>query len=184
MKNHINYLFLCGICLSTVSKAGEDDDTTIVRRATDLTKLVRITNKPHLMSDPAAGLCRAPIFDAPHNVHIESYSNVYCNVYVTKNAANTIKSGVGKYPAGALIVKTKLKTEDAKRAMLYTVMRKMPKGYDADHGDWEYSVIDGATHQIQARGRIDSCIGCHDDYRSTDFVTREYLPKPKPIRKP
>ena len=54
-------------------------------------------------------------------------------------------------------------------------MRKMAAGYDPEHGDWEYAVLDGTNKRVLSRGRIDSCIECHRHYAETDFVTRSYL---------
>ena len=77
-----------------------------------------------------------------------------------------------------MIVKAKLESEKSSDPVLYTVMRKMEKGYDAEHGDWEYAVLDGPNKRVLSRGRIDSCIECHKQYASTDYVTRAYV-KPK-----
>ena len=61
---------------------------------------------------------------------------------------------------------------------LFTVMRKMKVGYDSKHGDWEYSVIDAEATHVLARGHVESCVSCHDEYAKSDFVTRTYLKKP------
>ena len=77
--------------------------------------------------------------------------------------------------ATSVIVKAKLKSETSRDAILNTVMRKMQDGYDSMHGDWEYAVLDGPSNRVVARGRIDSCITCHREYASTDYVTRAYM---------
>jgi hypothetical protein len=51
----------------------------------------------------------------------------------------------------------------------------MAAGYDPEHGDWEYAVLDGPNKRVLSRGRIDPCIECHRHYAETDFVTRSYL---------
>lgn len=50
----------------------------------------------------------------------------------------------------------------------------MTAPHDPDHGDWEYAVLD-RDKRVLARGRIESCIECHRNDASTDFVTRAYL---------
>jgi hypothetical protein len=132
-------------------------------------KLKKVTEIPFEMSPNTAGLCIAPVSD------YEVHGNRFCDVYVTENANNILRSGNGTYPVGSTIVKAKY--PDAKRSKieLFTVMRKRIAGYDPTHGDWEYSVVDGDAEHVLARGRIESCISCHDQYARTDFVTRTYL---------
>jgi hypothetical protein len=103
----------------------------------------------------------------------------YCHVYVSKAAKEPILTGRGSYPEGAVIIKSKLAGKDGTKPILYTVMTKMAAGYDADHGDWRYSVLEGPSLREVAAGRIDSCIECHDHYKDTDYVTRAYLDKQK-----
>jgi Cytochrome P460 len=42
------------------------------------------------------------------------------------------------------------------------MMEKMPKGFDADHGDWKFVAL-SSTGELVAQGKIESCVGCHDD---------------------
>lgn len=51
----------------------------------------------------------------------------------------------------------------------------MTAPHDPDHGHWEYAVLNGKDKRVLARGRIESCIECHRNDASTDFVTRAYL---------
>lgn len=139
-----------------------------------LSKYEKITEQPFLMEDMTAQLCKQPSLIA-ENIHAPTFPAVaYCNVYVNELAKQTILSGEGMYAEGSLIIKSKLKNIDDEKPELYTVMRKMPKGYDAARGDWQYMVVSD-TFRLLAAGKIDSCIGCHDDYKETDYVTRLYL---------
>jgi hypothetical protein len=42
------------------------------------------------------------------------------------------------------------------------MMEKMEKGFDPDHGDWRYVVVN-STGTVVEDGRVESCAGCHDD---------------------
>ncbi len=148
-------------------------------RLRNLESYVKITEQPFEMHDLTAAFCKAPPEpDAiPTNPHDPSYpKTAFCNVYVNAIAKDAMLSGRGTYPVGSLVIKSKLSTADDPKPDLFTVMQKMPKGYDKEHGDWKYFVIDGEAYRETASGRIDSCIGCHESYKTTDYVTRAYLP--------
>ena len=140
-----------------------------------LSKYHRVTKVPFQMQDSTSLLCR-PVTQAAQNPHEPISPQVaFCNVYVNEIAKATMESGKGKYPTGSLIIKSKLSAVNAKETELFTVMRKMPEGYDKEHGDWKYSVHDGLSFRMLASGRIDSCIDCHSSYSKTDYVTRTYM---------
>jgi hypothetical protein len=42
------------------------------------------------------------------------------------------------------------------------MMEKMPKGFDAENGDWKFVAL-SSTGELVAQGKIESCVGCHDD---------------------
>ena len=146
-----------------------------LRSQANLERFIRVTQSPFLMQDSASLSCKivAPAKDNPHEPLYPK--EAYCHVYVNRLANDTIKSGKGKYPVGSIIIKSKLAAANSKEAELYTVMQKMTAGYDKDHGDWKYSVLDGKTFRSLASGRIESCIDCHTSYSDTDFVTRTYM---------
>lgn len=138
-----------------------------------LDALHRVTDVPHPLADSTVTDCKL-VYNA--NIHEGRLSRAaYCHVYVSAEAKEPIIAGADAYPAGAVIVKAKLPSEESRDAELFTVMRKMEPGYDADHGDWEYAVVDGPSKRVMARGRIDSCIECHRHYAATDHVTRAYM---------
>lgn len=150
--------------------SGEDLSFTVAQ----LDKLHRVTDAPHPMADSTVMFCRIVYND---NLHEGKRTPAYCHVYVNEAAKGPMTSGVGRYPVGSVVVKSKLPSKTADKAELFTVMRKMADGYDPTHGNWEYSVLDGASLRVLSRGRIDSCSACHDQYRESDYVTRAYLPK-------
>lgn len=173
---NIDQRILAGIflCVGTTAFTTEPFDSEIARIATNLESLHRVTEQPHFMLDSTVTFCRPP-GELPHNVHEGVAEVAYCHVYVNELAKPTMLTGRGKYPVGSLIVKSKLRSQETADIELFTVMRKMTDNYDHENGDWEYSVLDGRSKRVHARGKIDSCISCHTGYRDTDFVSRTYL---------
>ncbi|MFM7517437.1 MAG: cytochrome P460 family protein [Pirellula sp.] len=140
-----------------------------LREITQKKKLVAVTQERYLMSPNTAMLCTQPL--DWHEVH----GPRYCEVYITKESLPTIRKGTDDYPVGTIIVKWKYDKKEGGSPELATIMRKMPPGYAEQHGDWEFAVVNSDASQVLARGRIDSCMNCHDNYKATDYVTREYL---------
>lgn len=157
---------------TTAAWPESDDPEMLSRVVARLDKLERVTDQPHPMADSTAQLCKAT-FNT--NIHEGNGTTAYCHVYVTENGKEQMVSGKGTYPAGAVIVKSKLKDETNDDVILFTVMRKMAAGFDAQNGDWEYAVLDGPTKRVLARGKIESCIACHKEYSESDYVTRAYV---------
>lgn len=144
-------------------------------RLQDLSQYVRVTERPFAMDDTAARLCRPPD-GRSDNPHEPKYPDqAFCHVYVSPAAREIMLSGRGTYPEGSLVIKAKLSSVDSQTPELFTLMQKMPAGYDEQHGNWKYVVVDGSTFRQLASGRIDSCQSCHDQYSETDYITRVYL---------
>jgi hypothetical protein len=162
---------ILAVCLSATSA---DLDFSSMPYDFDLKSMHRVTDKPHKMAIAVALLCSIPTgpeAKSPHRLYSDS---AYCNVFVNDEAKQPLLEGEGVYPVGAYIVKQKLESADSTRGVLYTTMRKRESGYDPEHGDWEYAIRDGQG-LVLAEGRIGSCIECHEAYKETDYVTREYL---------
>ena len=175
-------LCVAAICCGAVTWAGPDEPIQtdlsgqLVVHVEKLDALTQITKTPHRMADSTAALCKVVTGQYSNkNLHEGIINPAWCHVYVTKNAKETILSGEGTYPEGAVIVKSKLESKESTKPILFTVMRKRAAGYDPEHGDWEYAVLEGRTNRVLSRGRIDSCIDCHQQYQETDHVTRAYL---------
>ena len=131
----------------------------------------RVTTEPFGMSDEIAALCRQVPDAVKHNPHID----YYCHIYTNELALTPMKTGKGKYKPGSIIIKQKYSDKRATKTELFTIMRKMPNGYDDDNGNWEYSIVDAKGTTVLSRGRTDSCINCHMDYAESDYVTRLYM---------
>jgi Cytochrome P460 len=150
--------------------------------------MTRVTDKPLSMDLQVAMRCAPPgpdmlPEDNPHRGH-------YVHVYVTPGDEKKIRTGEGTYPVGTLIVKEKLPGMFAQYAKdpkagtadklplqdpeLFTGMLKREAGYHPECGDWEFMLVSGDMKQVLARGKLDSCVECHQQYKQTDYVTRLY----------
>ena len=172
MSRLVPCLSVVAVVLMTIGRASADDPESLSRLVAKVEALHRVTDAPHRMADSTVVFCRIAYNT---NIHEGAGAPAYCHVYVTADAKEAMVSGKGRYPRGAVIVKAKLASEKSGNPTLYTVMRKMEEGYDAKHGDWEYAVLDGPSKRVLARGRIDSCIECHQQHAETDHVTRAYM---------
>ena len=129
---------------------------------------VRVTDKPFLMHAPTATHCVV-------NTHVDVHGDRFCDVHVSKGGEAALRAGTAEYPVGTIVIKSKYPDEKRSKIELYTVMRKMPKGYWHEHGDWEFSVLDSEMKHVLARGRVESCASCHDAYAVSGYLTRTYL---------
>lgn len=92
-------------------------------------------------------------------------------LYANDSARTTFGVANGEFPVGARFVEAHFEkssaampappTPDEAPGPLF-MMEKMPKGFDADHGDWKFVAL-SSTGDLVAQGKIDSCVGCHDD---------------------
>jgi len=141
---------------------------TFLKSLEKLDGYVRVTDKPFLMHAPAAT-------QRVVNTHVDVHGDRFCDVYISTGGEAAIRAGKAEYPIGTVVIKSKYPDEERSKIELYTVMRKMPKGYWPEHGDWEFSVLDSEKKHVLARGRVESCASCHDAYAATGYLTRSYL---------
>jgi hypothetical protein len=164
--------FACGQAM--IKTLNEDRKDPLLSNRSFLASLekldgfVRITDKPFLMHAPTATQCVV-------NTHVDVHGDRFCDVYISKSGEAAIRAGKAEYPIGTIVLKSKYPDEKRSKVELHTVMRKMPKGYWPNHGDWEFSVLDSDKKHVFARGRVESCANCHDAYAPTGYLTRTYL---------
>ena len=133
-------------------------------------EMSRVTTKPYRVNWVGADLCARPN-SIPHSPHGEHW----IHVFVSPDGTNAMATGKGTYPEGAMILKQKFHDVTGTNTDFYTGMRKRERGYNPDWGDWEFFTLDASGHTVTARGKIESCLDCHEKYKGTDFVTRRYL---------
>jgi hypothetical protein len=138
----------------------------------NISKLQRVTSAPLKMNPVVATDCM-PAFPST----VSSHGDKFFDVYINHPGASIIESGKGIYPEGTAILKRKYSDAAGTVVELYTGMVKRAKGFNPQSGDWEYftSTADG---KITEHGALTSCMGCHQDYAHSDYVTRAYLTQP------
>jgi hypothetical protein len=136
-----------------------------------------VNTVPFHVSDKTAALCFRPVTPqqraafGPHN-------GKYIHVYV--NAAGR-SAMLGRkpvpFPEGSIIVKQKMSAKNGPVELL-TCMVKGKRGSNPKTGNWTYYVTDASGAKITAQGEMKTCVECHANTKSSDYVYRTYLPKP------
>lgn len=165
-------LALLGCAVTSQSApSAQDNDLPVLAKYRQWT-LVNPT--PELMEPLPAISCSRIMGRDETSPHIHKYISVFVNS-VGREAMMTKRRP--KFPVGSMIVKEKLGSPDSKNPEVLTAMIKRKPGYNAESGDWEYLVLDGAASTIDERGKLTRCMGCHQFYKHNDFITRTYLPE-------
>lgn len=155
-------------------------------------KMARVTDSPQVMIGTVAANCAAnvtgtyiPVNPVSITLQKSSVSAVitatssppakFYQIYITNPGLDIIRSGKGSYPEGTVVLKEKFSGAQGQITELFTAMVKRRKGFNPDGGDWEYFVLSADAKKIVQRGKIESCMNCHDSYQSTDYVTRRYV---------
>ncbi|HEX4140550.1 MAG TPA: cytochrome P460 family protein [Candidatus Methylacidiphilales bacterium] len=136
-------------------------------------QFTKVTPHPLHMSQAVAMLCVQTPLNAP-SPHVDKYFDVY----ISSPEAFVIKSGIGTYLEGTVILKRKYSDPDGKKTELFTGMIKRAPGYNPQSGDWEYFTLSGDGAHVEQSGQLQSCMSCHQAYSASDFVTRDYFTHP------
>jgi hypothetical protein len=100
----------------------------------------------------------------------------YIRITVARGQEAAYERGPYPLPEGTLIVKEEFPLSDrgCTARTGWTVMRKQPPGYDADHGDWQWQRLD-AGGQVIEDGRVPRCASCHAraSCKARDFACAE-----------
>jgi hypothetical protein len=104
----------------------------------------------------------------------EHGSAAFVDVYVSPDHVDAFTSLEGDMPQGMAIVKAAYGDAGGAPGELeaLTVMAKMEPGYDPEHGDWYYGVLDPSGATAMQQGKLQMCIGCHEG-AGTDYVFGE-----------
>jgi len=78
-------------------------------------------------------------------------------------------------PVGSIILKPLYPDEQRSEIAKLTIMLKMEKGYDTQHGDWWYGVYDETGMEEYNQGKIQACIKCHAKAKETDYMFSEIM---------
>jgi hypothetical protein len=132
------------------------------------------TRTPILLDPLTSKLCSASIhIQMPGPPHDSFFMTCYVNCIGRTAMLYQLKP---VFPVGTIIIKEKLNSDIAKfnvRPALLTGMVKRAKGYNQQHGDWEYFVTTSDVSKIVSSGKLANCIRCHDQKHATDYVFRD-----------
>lgn len=85
-----------------------------------------------------------------------------------------------RFPVGSVIVCEEYspREKDSSTPELLTAMIKRNAGFNPEGGDWEFLVVgEDFPAKVRQRGKLATCMGCHENRKDADFVFRQYLPE-------
>jgi Cytochrome P460 len=136
----------------------------------------RVTAKPHKVISRIFTLCASPTDQQIEREKDNPHTDKYVVVYVNETGRKAmLEQPDPHFPVGSVIVKEKLATEKSTTPDLLTVMIKRDKGFNPDGGDWEYLVSDGTASEVKDRGKLATCMACHDERKAKDYIFRPYV---------
>ena len=114
----------------------------------------------------------------------DTHGGRFVHNYGNRKAASYGRfENAGVMPAGAVLAKDSFLVRNGKVvAGPLFVMEKMPAGFNADSGNWRYTLVMPGGKMIgttngKGSGNVGFCIGCHmaaDDTDSLFFMPEEY----------
>jgi hypothetical protein len=168
---------------ATTRASGQGTKAEAVAR--DYAKLTLVTPEAVYVNPELAMLCRGASQEDVERARKTQgpHAHTRIRVFMSAGAAKTFKlrqenetSAAPVYPVGSIVVKEKKgasyfvgrgeersKTHDGVGGMI-----KREKGYDPEHGDWEYFYFEDPA-KVES-GRITSCVACHAGAATTDYV--------------
>ena len=173
-------ILLFSACLCAAGPLTDDQILeTVSQRATTLEE---VTKEPQLLVGRTKFLCRAPTFaeksEEKNNPHLEKFARLF----VDKAGRAAAEGHEPVYPAGTLLIKEKLPADGkgktvvpGKETELFTGMLKREKGYNPACGDWEFFTVSGDAKKLTGRGKLTSCMECHQRYPDRDFTSTTSL---------
>jgi hypothetical protein len=130
----------------------------------------RVTEKPYQVKPALSMLCAPPpLATQNRGPHTDSAIVVRVNPV----GLEYFKSRK-PVPVGTVVIKEK---HTKGQTVAVAAMLKRQPGYDPDHGDWEYAFeqLQPEAKRKVVRGKLSSCIECHEGAKGTDYLFRPYL---------
>ena len=177
-------LLLLSIVPVIASAGPLTDDQLLEKVRQRATVLEEVTREPVLMQSKTALLCRPPTPAETAADKANPHLNKFARLFVDKAGRPAAEGHEPVHPEGTVLLKEKLPADPktggpaaaATAAELFTGMLKREKGFNPDCGDWEFFTVTGDAKNLTARGKLQSCMDCHQDYPKSDFVTRALVP--------
>lgn len=152
--------------------AGGVSDRDLLATLRNLDSLTRVTKERGFLTKEFSSLCGPP-GPTGHATFIRG-KDAGIHIYVTSENAAAFREDKFPFPEGTIILKEKFPSYQGTVPELYTGMLKREAGYNPRAGDWEFFTLSGDRKVVTARGRIDSCMDCHQYYAKSDFVAKQY----------
>ncbi len=149
-----------------------DENSQALEIAKNYKNLTRMTKQPIQITVWLAMMCRMPSaqeIKGAQNRH-GPHTMKRVNFYMNELAAKAVGKNPISFPVGSIIVKDK-KLDDENDGVGGMIKRE--KGYDPEHGDWEYfyyTDIEKVGH-----GKIASCVECHSKTAHSDYFYGHWL---------
>lgn len=96
-------------------------------------------------------------------------------VYVNSVAEPYMKTEPLRFPTGSMIAREMLWKASDTEPHLVSVMVKRERGFNPIVNDWEFAVIDRGFSRLKRGDSVKSCVQCHANARSSDFLFKTYL---------
>jgi hypothetical protein len=117
------------------------------------------------MADEVATLCVVTLKGLP------PHGDKFIWVYGNELAQQELWKGVERtFPVGSVIVKEKYGAPEGGEPELLTVMIKRDPGYNPEVGDWEFATVAMEAKKAVERGKLKTCMSCHQRTPDTDHV--------------
>ena len=176
----ILFFLLVGLAATTSAALREREAHEGLRfDVSSLDGWTQVNPEPYYISSKVDILCVAP---KPSDYERERKHNPHASTYITVFVNETARPAMfanpsQHFPKGAVIIKRKFDANSQNGTpILSTIMIKREAGYNPEAGDWEFAVVSGNGENLEAKGKLGNCMGCHASRRETDFVFRSYLP--------
>ncbi len=152
----------------------------------DFASWASATEKPYSIAPLSFRFCAPPSTQELQNQELDKkqrgpHSESAIVVRVNPIGFNPFKTGLS-VPVGTIVIKEKYQHYSPDTPpVAVAAMIKRELGYDPQHGDWEYAYEQRwPEHERKViRGKLDSCIDCHQNASGKDYLFRPYLASPR-----
>lgn len=90
--------------------------------------------------------------------------------YINNMGIDSFRNKTYPYPNNTVSVKEAHGTNDSNSPVDTLFVMKKISGFDKDNGDWYYSITDSKGNPMQAGGKIQMCISCHQGAKDKDYI--------------
>jgi len=166
-----------GGCSSNIlPPSSEAKSKSLNPEAIDFSNWPKATKNPYLIAPAVAAACSSGATTVTaRSLNLSPHSSPFIVVRVNPEA---FADFLAKRPlaVGSIIIIEKHPDANGDNPpQAYTMMIKREPGYDPGHGDWEYADVRLEPEKKVSRGKIASCIACHDGKKNDDYLFRDYL---------